>query len=514
MSYFNFILILCFMLSILLSFLSFNSRMTAMQIVNNMGIGWNLANSFDCYNEYQKIKSPDEQITLWGNTIPKKEIFKRIKKYGFKTVRFPVTWMNFMEDSGKVNNEWMRRVKEIVDWIINNNMYCILNIHNDGKDNNWLAKGIKAKEKYIYLWEQIAEEFKDYNQYLIFESMNDVEYKNGDIYEYTTLLSLTQSFVDTIRNSGGNNIHRLLLISGANSNLDLTISPQYLMPNDPKKTLAISIHYYLPSQFTVEKDDDPWTWTDEQGVINIIEPMTTWGSENHYKDIFTNFEKLKKTFTDKGIPVIIVEVGVLTEQKKEINSIREFLYVEFSMSDSYEGIMSCLWDTSNKGEMNFYDRTNDKWYDEQIKNNFKKISKKRYINPKNYYIISNKDNSTNLNSDGSISLEIGTKKVLRVVFNAYITISSSILYNCGFGITSLDKNGNWIGESVSGANGKRQYDGSYTFNIDVSKQDYNNNIKIEKWWGQDYITLNFLTLEFNQYYTFFNYKEYKNDYDY
>lgn len=317
MSYFNFILILCFMLSILLSFLSFNSRMTAMQIVNNMGIGWNLANSFDCYNEYQKIKSPDEQITLWGNTIPKKEIFQRIKKYGFKTVRFPVTWMNFMEDSGKVNNEWMRRVKEIVDWIINNNMYCILNIHNDGKDNNWLAKGIKAKEKYIYLWEQIAEEFKDYNQYLIFESMNDVEYKNGDIYEYTTLLSLTQSFVDTIRNSGGNNIHRLLLISGANSNLDLTISPQYLMPNDPKKTLAISIHYYLPSQFTVEKDDDPWTWTDEQGVINIIEPMTTWGSENHYKDIFTNFEKLKKTFTDKGIPVIIVEVGVLQSKKKK-----------------------------------------------------------------------------------------------------------------------------------------------------------------------------------------------------
>ena len=266
--------------------------------------------------------------------------------FNIKTIRFPVTWTTFMDSSNIVNSEWMKRVKEVVDWIINIDMYCILNVHHDGASGNWLSEGLKAKEKYVKLWGQIAMEFKNYDEHLIFESMNDVTYQKGGSYDYETLVALTQSFVEVIRNSGANNKYRLLLISGAKTDLELTCSPKYKMPVDPFNKLTISIHYYYPTTFTVERDKDLFTWIDDDGKINIIPPLTEWGTENQYKDMFSNFEMMKKIFVDNGIPVIISEVGVLTEQRREKESIRKYLYAEYSMSSSYNGIMSCLWDTS------------------------------------------------------------------------------------------------------------------------------------------------------------------------
>ena len=504
--YLPIILAFAFILSIIFSFLSLSKKLSAMEIVNDMGLGWNLGDSFDCYDIDKKFENPDKVITLCGNQIPKKEMFIKIKKYGFKTIRVPVTWMTFMDSSNNVNSEWMKKVKEVVDWVINLNMYCILNIHHDGSNGNWLSQGVKAKEKYVKLWEQIAEEFKNYDEHLIFESMNNVEYMIGGNYDFESLVILTQSFVDVIRNSGGNNIYRLLLISGANSLLELTSSPDYKMPIDPYNKLAVSLHYYYPTIFTTEKDDDPFTWIDENGQVNIVKPMTEWGSESQYKDMFSNFEAMKKRFIDNGLPVIIAEVGVLTEQKKEKESIRKYLNAEFSMSSSYNGIMSCLWDTSN-GDMRYYDRANDKWNDDIIKDIFKNISKGKYVNPREYYIISNKDTVMNSSPEGPVLMTIGEKKPMKIIFNAYV--SATPLYNAGFGVVSSDKNGNWVGQSVGANQGKKQYDGSYTFTIDVSEKDYNDYIQIEEWWGYENISLNYLTIEFEKKYTFFDYNEYK-----
>ena len=138
-------------------------------------------------------------------------MIKKIKKYGFKTIRFPVTWMNFIDDEGNIKSEWMKRVKEVIDLIIKENLYCILNVHNDGDNESWLRRGMEIKDKYINLWTQIAIEFKDYNEYLIFESMDRVYFfdyiKNN--FDFSTLTKLNQAFVDTIRNSGGNNIENI-----------------------------------------------------------------------------------------------------------------------------------------------------------------------------------------------------------------------------------------------------------------------------------------------------------------
>ena len=511
MSSLPFILIIAFILSLILSFLSLTTKRKAMEIVDDMGIGWNIGNTFDSYSLNKNITDPDEQITLWGNIIPTKDLFVKIKKYGFKTIRFPITWMHFMNETGIINNVWLLRIKEVIDWIINLNMYCIINIHHDATFPNWLTKGEEPKEKFIFLWKQIAEEFKDYDDHLIFECMNDVQYSgDNNNYNYTLLSIFNQEFVNVIRDSNSdNNKERLLILSGANKELDLTCSKDYKLPIDPYNKFAISIHYYLPSKFTVEHDDNPWTYIDDNGDVQIVNPMIKWGTDNDYKEMITNFETLKKTYVDKDIPIVITETGVLTEQKKELESIRKYLYAEFSMSGSYNGIMSCLWDNSNKekGDTNFFDRINNKFYDEMIGDNFKKISRGKFVKPTDYYISSKIDTVYMTNSEGYLEIKIGTKKVLKVIFNVNILIHELNLV--GFGIASNDKSGNWIGDQVDGTKGKRQYDGSYTYTFDSSNKDYNNFVQIQKWWGHDNIILNYLSLEFDKNYTILDFNSYK-----
>ena len=471
-----------------------------------------MANAFDCYNSNMKIDNPDDQITLWGNEKPTKEIFIKLKRYGFKTIRFPVTWMHFMDESGKVDLKWMSRVKQIVDWIMNYNMYCILNVHHDGASGNWLTKGEIAKEKFILLWQQIANEFKAYDEHLIFECMNDIRY-NGD-YNFTLLHLFNQAFVDIVRSSGGYNKDRLLILSGANKDIDLICSKNYKMPIDPSNKFAISIHFYVPVYFTVEKDDDPWYTVDQNGVKIITTPMTKWGNKNDYNEMFSVFERLKEAYIDKGIPIVITEIGVLTEQEKEIESIREYLFFAFSMSVSYKGLMTCLLDESNKeiGDMNYFDRINYKWFDEKIGENFKRIYRGNFIKPTDYYFKSNKETVTDLSVGGSINIKIGKKKVIKIIFNAEILTNQ--LWSVGFGIASLDKKGNRLAFKVSGSGGKRQYDGSYSFIFDVSNIDINEIVDIQKWWGHNETIINYLTVEFNQSYTVFNYYSYKSDLKY
>ena len=145
-------LITFFLISLLLNYLTMISSRSSLEIVRDMGIGYNLGNTFDSYSNYDEINTPEEQITLNGNTLPTKYMIKKLKKYGFKTIRFPVTLLHFTDDYGNINSEWMLLVKQVVDLIIKEKLYCILNIYNDGDFGNWLTKGIEAKDKYINLW--------------------------------------------------------------------------------------------------------------------------------------------------------------------------------------------------------------------------------------------------------------------------------------------------------------------------------------------------------------------------
>ena len=283
------ILIILFFFSLIVNYIYLTKKSDAFEIVRDMGIGYNLGNTFDSFNYFGgEINSPDEQITLFGNIVPTKQMINRLKKYGFKTIRFPVTWKNFMDEYGNVDSNWIGIIKEVIDLIMKAKMYCILNIHHDGRFGNWLTKGFASKDIYINFWTQIADLFKDYDEHLIFESMNEVYYVDIKTYnfDYSELLKLNQIFVDTIRNSGKYNKQRLLLIAGAYDDIEWTCSSDYKMPIDPFNKLAISIHYYNPSDFTKNPYFDTWTWTDNNGYTIIYKPSLDWGNGDEYVQIF------------------------------------------------------------------------------------------------------------------------------------------------------------------------------------------------------------------------------------
>ena len=224
--------------------------------------------------------------------------------------------------------------------------------------------------------------------------------------------------------------------------------------------------------------------------------------------MFTNLETMKEVYADKGIAVIIVEVDIITEQKKEIDSIRRYLYTIYAMTKSYDGIMACLWDTSEKsfGDFNHYDRKNDRWYDDAVRDNFKKISQGKFIKPSDFFVFTNTETVRTPNIENHMRITIGVKKVLTVTFNAYITAQN--LTEVTFAIVTSNIFSNRAEIIVNANQGKKRYDGSYTFTYDVSQNDNNDYMQIEKGSGKDYITFNFFTVEFAQSYTFFDYNSY------
>lgn len=236
---------------------------TADEAVANMRVGWNLgntleSNSGDTLNmwiEHWTERRPSDYETSWKQPVTTSDLLKLFKDAGFNAVRVPVTWYPHMEaefdfptwensiwnasqdDLGtKIDPEWMNRVHEVVDYVIDQGMYCILNVHHDTGDAStaWLRadEGVyeKQRDRYEAIWKQIAEEFKDYDGHLIFEGYNEMlDIKgswcfasfntpgryNKEIAEsaYNGINKYAQSFVDAVRSTGGNNVNRNLIVS-------------------------------------------------------------------------------------------------------------------------------------------------------------------------------------------------------------------------------------------------------------------------------------------------------------
>ena len=479
---------------ILSLFLSYQSNLpiqkSAIEIVNEMGFGYNLANSFDCYNNSIEINNPNEQITLLGNPIPTQKMINNIKKNGFKTIRFPVTWANFIDNLGNVNPQWMLRVKEVVKWIINKNIYCILNIYHDSDIGNWIYDELNGKDKYFYLWKQIAEEFKDFNEYLLFESMNQPNFiDNYWNFKYDIYYNFTQGFIDILRKSGGFNSQRLLIISGYQY-----LEPLLLPLNDTANKLAVSFNYYEPFWFTSDNS------------LYYLE----WGRENEYKTLFNDFEKLKENYIDKGIPIILSEIGVKTESKKNILSIREYLYTLFSLSFDYSGLVCCLQDTSNKifGDMNFYDRETDKWHDDKIKDIFNKLSKNKNLKVTDFFITTKIETTYETSDLGDYIIHLSKRKPLKLILN--LSYKGELFVDYDFSISSLNKDYDFFDIMFGKENGKKQYDGTIIYTIDLSKEDCNVYIEIIKWDG-DEMFFNNVTIEYNETSNYFDYKSYRHE---
>jgi len=198
----------------------------AKDAVKNMGVGWNLGNTLDANDASKTWTTTEQHETCWGQPVTKPELMKMMKEAGFNSIRVPVTWYQEMDSEGNVNDAWMNRVKEVVDYVIDNGMYCILNVHHDTGDGNthWIHASStnynKNKAKFEKLWKQIAETFKDYDQHLLFEGYNEMLDDNNTWNEpknktdgYKAINDYAKSFVTTVRNSGGNNASRNLIVN-------------------------------------------------------------------------------------------------------------------------------------------------------------------------------------------------------------------------------------------------------------------------------------------------------------
>ena len=330
---------------------------TATEAVKNMGVGWNLGNTLDSHDVSKTWTTTDQHETCWGQPVTKPELLKMMKEAGFGAIRVPVTWFQEMDSNGKVNDAWMKRVKEVVDYVIDNGMYCILNVHHDtGADGGNFKSWIKAdednynqnKDKFEGLWKQIAEEFKDYDQHLLFEGYNEMLDKlnswnfasslasgqyDATVAEsaYKAINNYIQSFVKTVRNSGGNNDKRNLIVNTYGAcNGGGTWSTHL---KDPLKNLS------LP------EGESNHIAVEVHGYPNIESGLS--GAKSYIDDMFN---ALNTYFISKGTPVIIGEWGTSNVDKgagKTDYDLRKntmFAFVDYWIKTSKDlGIATFYW---------------------------------------------------------------------------------------------------------------------------------------------------------------------------
>lgn len=318
------------------------ANVTAEELFAQMTVGWNLGNSLD------SVGTGISSETAWGNPKVTKELIDAVKDAGFDTVRIPVTWMgHYTEDTYEIDVEWLARVKEVVDYVLDNDMYAIINIHHDGNDNPpaWLTPEPSDEKAMVVqfetLWSQIAEYFKEYDEHLLFAGMNEFHhgYSNPSN-EYLRITDeLNQSFVTTVRATGGNNENRILICPAYNTNGEASL--KMTMPEDTvSNKLMMEIHFYDPWNFAGSGKGD-WGQTGIQ--------TDGWGQENWVDDIFG---RIKAKFVDNGIPVVLGEYGAVNN-KSGYDDFRRY-YVEYVTKAAKEnGILPIWWDNgndSNSGE--------------------------------------------------------------------------------------------------------------------------------------------------------------------
>ncbi|MCM1524093.1 MAG: glycoside hydrolase family 5 protein [Ruminococcus sp.] len=335
---------------------------TTAEVINEMGLGINLGNTFESCGDWISKTSVTNYETGWGSPVITREMIQGYKDCGFGVLRVPVAWSNMMGENYTISAEYIARVKEVIGWALESDLYVIMNIHWDGGWFEGFAKDGERDEcfsKYESVWTQLSEQFKDCGDKLIFESLNEEggwddiwnRYSNqGDKEKsYGILNDMNQKFVDIVRSSGGNNEKRHLLIAGYATDIDLTCDEAFKMPDDPAGRCAVSVHYYTPSTFAILERDATWG-----------KARTEWGSDADIAELNKYMDMMKTTFTDKGIPVIIGEYGTSTKNKtpemirKYLSSVCEAAYTR--------GMCPVLWDITDV----FYNRNKGKFIDPEL----------------------------------------------------------------------------------------------------------------------------------------------------
>jgi endoglucanase len=355
---------------------------TAATISAQMGLGWNLGNT---------METPGG-APYWSGIAPNQAQIDAVKAAGFRSVRIPCGWYSHTgSDSMTINTSWFATVKTVVDYCIKDSLYVVLNSH---WDKGWLEEHIavadsaKVRKKQSSYWTQIANYFKDYDHHLLFASANEPAVQDNNVYpvpafgaDRVAALNLYhQAMINAVRATGGNNATRTLIFQGPRADIELTKSVYNTFPKDNGTSgrLMFEDHFY-PYQFTLMTADADWGnqffyWGQGNHSATDTKHNPTWGEEAF---VDSEFVILKRMFVDKGMPVIIGEVGAglrttlsgdnLALHKKG----RLAFYKYVAKSGQAHGLIHpFVWDTDTKNDMNMtvIDRENATVYDKDLMN--------------------------------------------------------------------------------------------------------------------------------------------------
>lgn len=347
--------------------------LTALEATRLMGNGINLGNTLEACDNNVGIKTntPLSYETHWGQPKTTQAMIDGMKAAGFDTIRIPVAWMtnatHLYEGDYTIDADYMDRVEEVVRYARKAGMYVIINDHWDG---GWYGMfgsesaetRALAMEAYKGMWQQIAERFRDYSDYLIFESANEelgtrfdensalycsdsvVTYLNDDE-RYALTNEINQTFVDVVRSTGGNNATRFLLIAGYGTNIDQTCDDRFQMPKDTAVSkLMVSVHYY-----------DPWSYCGASSAASA----TKWGKVSDYEYMDQQLAKMTK-FTEAGYGVVIGEYGALPCSDGLKDNTLAYHTAFLDACTKYD-LTNCLWDCSG-----LYKRVSQTFADDDI----------------------------------------------------------------------------------------------------------------------------------------------------
>lgn len=347
--------------------------LTALEATRLMGNGINLGNTLEACDNNVGIKTnaPLSYETYWGQPKTTQAMIDGMKAAGFDTIRIPVAWMtnatHLYEGDYTIDAGYMDRVEEVVRYARKAGMYVIINDHWDG---GWYGMfgsesaetRALAMEAYKGMWQQIAERFRDYSDYLIFESANEelggrfdensplycsdsvVTYLTDDE-RYALTNEINQTFVDVVRATGGNNATRFLLIAGYGTNIDQTCDDRFQMPKDTADSkLMVSVHYY-----------DPWSYCGASSAASA----TKWGKVSDYEYLDQQLAKMTK-FTEAGYGVVIGEYGALPGSDGLKDNTLAY-HTAFLDACTKYNLTNCLWDCSG-----LYKRVSQTFADDDI----------------------------------------------------------------------------------------------------------------------------------------------------
>lgn len=347
--------------------------LTALEATRLMGNGINLGNTLEACDNNVGIKTntPLSYETHWGQPKTTQAMIDGMKAAGFDTIRIPVAWMtnatHLYEGDYTIDADYMDRVEEVVRYARKAGMYVIINDHWDG---GWYGMfgsesaetRALAMEAYKGMWQQIAERFRDYSDYLIFESANEelggrfdensplycsdsvVTYLTDDE-RYALTNEINQTFVDVVRATGGNNATRFLLIAGYSTDINQTCDDRFQMPKDTVDSkLMVSVHYY-----------DPWSYCGASSAASA----TKWGKVSDYEYMDQQLAKMTK-FTEAGYGVVIGEYGALPCSDGLKDNTLAY-HTAFLDACTKYNLTNCLWDCSG-----LYKRVSQTFADDDI----------------------------------------------------------------------------------------------------------------------------------------------------